>query len=113
MTKAKPKPELEAQAPPGDLVRKPPAALAVVDWLLTGASEHQIREALATNYPNTDPNAIMEGVQQALAAAGRPDALAVRGWALMAYRQLYQKMLQTGDYDGCRKVIKEITTLAA
>lgn len=95
------------------LARKPPPALAVVEWLLTGASENQIREALATNYPSADVSAVMGSVQQALAAAGNPDPGAVRGWALMAYRGLYQKMLETGDYDGCRKIIKEITLIAA
>jgi hypothetical protein len=94
------------------LQQKPPPALAVVDWLLTGASEHQVREALEQNYPDADANKIMASVKTHLAAAGNPDANAVKGWAIMAYRSLYQKMLATGDYDGCRKVIKEITLLA-
>lgn len=92
--------------------QKPPPALAVVDWLLTGASEHQVKEALEQNYPDVDANEIMSSVKNHLAAAGNPDASAVKGWAIMAYRGLYQKMLATGDYDGCRKVIKEITLLA-
>jgi hypothetical protein len=92
--------------------QKPPAALAVVDWLLTGASEQQVREALQANYPDANANEIMGSVKIHLAAAGNPDVNAVKGWAIMAYRSLYQKMLATGDYDGCRKVIKEITLLA-
>ena len=97
---------------PGASQRKPPPALAVVDWLLTGASEQQVREALETNYPEADAGKIMGSVKAHLAAAGNPDVNAVKGWAIMAYRGLYQKMLATGDYDGCRKVIKEITLLA-
>jgi hypothetical protein len=100
------------RAEPGAIQRKPPPALAVVDWLLTGASEQQVREALETNYPETDASKIMGSVKNHLAAAGNPDVSAVKGWAIMAYRSLYQKMLATGDYDGCRKVIKEITLLA-
>jgi hypothetical protein len=96
----------------GAIQRKPPAALAVVDWLLTGASEQQVREALESNYPEVNASKTMESVKGHLAAAGNPDVNAVRGWAIMAYRSLYQKMLATGDYDGCRKVIKEITMLA-
>jgi hypothetical protein len=92
---------------------KPPPALAVVDWLLTGASEQQVREALQENYPSANGNEIMISVKQHLLAAGSPDPTAVKGWAVMAYRSLYQKMLAVGDYDGCRKVIKEITLLAA
>lgn len=97
---------------PGAIQRKPPPTLAVVDWLLTGASEQQVREALQANYPDANAGEIMGSVQVHLAAAGNPDANAVKGWAIMAYRSLYQKMLATGDYDGCRKIIKEITLLA-
>lgn len=100
------------RAEPGPIQHKPPPALAVVDWLLTGASEQQVREALRANYPDANAAEIMGSVQVHLAAAGNPDANAVKGWAIMAYRSLYQKMLATGDYDGCRKVIKEITLLA-
>lgn len=100
------------KAEPGTIQRKPPPALAVVDWLLTGASEQQVREALQANYPDANASEVMRSVQVHLAAAGNPDANAVKGWAIMAYRSLYQKMLATGDYDGCRKIIKEITLLA-
>lgn len=100
------------KAEPSAMQRRPPPALAVVDWLLTGASEQQVREALETNYPDADANQIMASVKSHLSAAGNPDTSAVKGWAIMAYRSLYQKMLATGDYDGCRKVIKEITLLA-
>jgi hypothetical protein len=89
----------------------PPAPLAVVEWLLNGASEQQIREAMAHRYPTVDPGETMANVQRQLQAAGRPNQDAVRGWALLAYRKLYQQMLSVGDYDGCRKVIKEITGL--
>jgi len=101
------------KAEQSQIQRKPPPALAVVDWLLTGASEQQVREALQSNYPGANANEVMRSVQNHLAAAGNPDITAVKGWAIMAYRQLYQKMLSTGDYDGCRKVIKEITLLAS
>jgi hypothetical protein len=97
---------------PGAIQLKPPATLAVIDWLLTGASEQQIREALESNYPEANAGDVMTSVQSHLAAAGNPDTNAVKGWAIMAYRTLYQKMLATGDYDGCRKIIKEITLLA-
>jgi hypothetical protein len=94
-----------ATAPP------PPPALAVVDWLLSGASEQQIREALAQKYPGTDARQVLTQVQQQLAAAGQPNADAVRGWCLLSYRRLYQQMLAVGDFNGCRQVVKEISAL--
>jgi hypothetical protein len=89
----------------------PPPALAVVDWLLTGASEAQVREALAAKYPGTDARRVLAQVQQQLAAAGNPNPDSVRGWCLLSYRRLYQQMLQVGDFNGCRQVIKEISAL--
>jgi hypothetical protein len=53
----------------------------------------------------------MEMAQHYLGHAGRPDADAIRGWALLSYRLIYQKMLAAADFDGCRKVIKEIVAL--
>ncbi len=91
--------------------RRQPAPAAVVQWLLTGASETQIEEALKAEYPRARSDQVMLTVQQHLAAAGSPDRDAVRGWALLSYRQLYQKLLEVGDYDGARKVIREITLL--
>ena len=95
------------------LAAVPPPALQVVEWLLSGASESQVAEALAAKYPSACPEQTMAEVRLQLSAAGNPDASAVRGWALLAYRNIYRKMLEVGDFDGARKVIKEITGLAA
>ncbi len=89
----------------------PPPSLAVVDWLLSGASEQQVREALAQKYPNADARAVLRQVQQQLAAAGNPNADAVRGWCLLSYRRLFQQMVAVGDFNGARQVVKEISVL--
>jgi hypothetical protein len=94
-------------------VPTPPPALAVVDWLLSGASEQQIAEALAAKYPGTDARQVMAQAQQTLTAAGNPSADAIRGWALLSLRKIYANMLQVGDFDGARKCIVEITKLGA
>jgi len=83
----------------------------VIDWLLTGASEQQIREALSEKYPDINAAEVMMDVQTQLQVAGRPNTDAVKGWALMAYRKIYQQMLQIGDYAGALKAVKEITNL--
>jgi len=93
------------------IATSPPPALVVIDWLLTGASEQQIREALSEKYPDVNASEVMVEVQTQLQAAGRPNTDAVKGWALMAYRKIYQQMLQIGDYAGALKAVKEITNL--
>jgi hypothetical protein len=91
----------------------PPPALQVLDWLLSGATETQVAEALAAKYPGCNRRQIMAEVQQQLAAAGNPSTDAVRGWALLSLRKIYPNMLQVGDFDGARKCIVEITRLGA
>jgi len=90
---------------------QPPVLEAVLEWLLTGASEHQVHEALGAKYPTTDAQTTLRQVQAYLEQAGRPNGDAVRGWALLSYRRLYQEMLRVGDFNGCRQVIKEICSL--
>jgi hypothetical protein len=90
----------------------PPPVEAVVEWLMTGASERQVQEALAQSYPDADCGGVMKTVQQYLVSAGHPDSNAVRGWALLSYRRLYQEMFRVGDYNGCRQVLKEICGMA-
>ena len=89
----------------------PLSETVVVEWLLTGASESQVREALLEKYPGADHEKGMATAYAYLRTAGQPNVDAVRGWALLCYRNLYQRMLQIGDYDGCRKVLKEIVAL--
>lgn len=91
----------------------PPPALQVVDWLLSGASEAQVAEALASKFPGVNAREVMQAAREQLAAAGNPSADAVRGWALLSLRKIYANMLQVGDFDGARKCIVEITRLGA
>ena len=93
------------------LAALPPATTAVVEWLLTGASEAQVMEALQAKYPDINGAAAMRTVQHYLQQAGRPNNDAIRGWALLSYRKLYQEMLRVGDFNGCRQVVKEIVAL--
>ncbi len=51
----------------------------------------------------------MQAVREHLVAEGTPDADALRGWILTAYRELYRRMLEVGDFDGARKTLKNIT----
>jgi hypothetical protein len=88
---------------------EPPAAIAVVQWLVSGASETDVLEALRVKYPGGDARETMAAVRAHFAAEGNPDSDALRGWVLIAYRELYRRMLEVGDFDGARKVLKNIT----
>lgn len=92
--------------------QQPPAAQQVISWLVSGATEPEIAEALAAKYPGTDPAATMQTVQQHLREAGTPDPDCLRGWTLLCLRRLYAEMLRVGDFSGCRQVLDSITKLA-
>ena len=97
----------------GALVEQhPPAAQQVISWLVGGATEAEIAEALAAKYPGTDPAATMATVQEHLRAAGTPDPDCLRGWTLLCLRRLYAEMLRVGDFSGCRQTLDSITKLA-
>ena len=44
-----------------ELAPRPPAAAAIVQWLLTGASEQDVLEALRAKYPEADAGATEAG----------------------------------------------------
>jgi hypothetical protein len=90
---------------------KPPPAVAVVQWLITGASEYDVLEALQAQYPGADARKTMAAVRAHFGAEGNPDTDALRGWVLTSYRELYRRMLEVGDFDGARKVLKNITEI--
>lgn len=93
----------------GEIATPPPASAAVLEWLLTGASESDILTALRAKYPDVDVDATLAAVRDHLAREGTPDTDALRGWVLLSYRELYRRMLEVGDFDGARKVLKDIT----
>lgn len=90
----------------------PPPAVAVVQWLITGASEADVLDALRAKYPNADARKTMAAVRAHFAAEGQPDTDALRGWVLASYRELYRRMLEVGDFDGARKTLKNITEVS-
>lgn len=87
----------------------PPAPVAVLQWLLTGASEADVVEALRAKYPTADVKATLAAVADHLASEGNPNRDVLRGFVLASYRELYRRMLTVGDFDGARKVLKNIT----
>ena len=97
---------------PDDIARRPPAAAAVVEWLLSGVSEAEVVESLRSRYPDADAAATLAAVRHHLTAEGTPDPDALRGWVLLSYRELYRRMLDNDDLEGARKVVKNISEAA-
>ena len=97
---------------PDDIASRPPADAAVVEWLLSGVSEAEVVESLRCRYPDADAGATLAAVRDHLAREGTPDTDALRGWVLLAYRELYRRLLDNDDLEGARKVVKNISEAA-
>jgi hypothetical protein len=89
-----------------------PPAKAVLRWLTEGHDEQTIREALRGLHPEAGADAVIAEAIAELREDGKIDPDLIRGWALRSYRDLYRRMLEIGDFDGCRKAMKEIVALA-
>ncbi len=81
------------------LHRTGPANLEISTWT---AASTDVSQALAMIAAGRDH----------LAREGTPDTDALRGFVLLAHRELYRRMLEVGDFDGARKVLKDIAATA-
>lgn len=101
--------ELTAAAPAvGDQSKK---VHQVFLWIISGATEHQIHEAIALEWPAADARPLSVAAMARITEAADFDAKTIRGWCFEAYRDLYRRMIETGDFAGALRAVKEIQTL--
>lgn len=82
-------------------------------WLLEGNAEIDIREAIAAKFPDEDGALLLVAAMDHLQAVGNADKSVIRGWCLEAYRELYRRMLDIGDYNNAAKIVKELMRLSS
>ena len=77
-------------------------------WLIEGVRVRDIKEAAAISYPDADVDQCIEAALDSFAVTARADGGIIRGWCLEAYRELYRRMLEIGDFSGALKAVKEL-----
>jgi hypothetical protein len=72
----------------------------LIEWTLCGANEHDIRAAAAAKLKLTDEqiDRHLVAVAEYYATIGSTPSHSWRGLALLAYREIYRKALEIGDY---------------
>lgn len=88
---------------------------AIVKWMTSGLSEHDIAEQVRTAFPDADPAALLEGAVAHLVTVGTigPEGLqATFGWALEATKDLFQKCVAAKDFPTALRAVKQIKELA-
>lgn len=84
----------------------------VISWLLEGHRDSDIKAAIAERWPEEDAHALAVSAVDHFAKAATCDRRVVVGWGMEAYRDLYRKMLDIGDYANAMKAVKELVALA-
>lgn len=101
-----------AEAKPEALVKATDPAKQVIAWMVSGHREDDIASSLAEHFPGSEPAKLLDAAVEHFANASRCPSDVLLGWALEAYRDLYRRTLEIGDFQGAAKMVKEIVRLA-
>ena len=85
----------------------------VFRWIIAGHTEHDIIDAIKATWPKRNPTKLIGDAMMKIANAGQVEPEILRGWAFEAYREIYRRMLEVGDYAGALAAVKEIARLPA
>lgn len=77
-------------------------------WLLTGARESDVIEAIREMWPDQDIEPLTTAAINQLIESADVDPAAVRGWCFEATKHLYQKMVAIGDFAGALRAVKQL-----
>lgn len=85
----------------------------VFAWLIEGHRDSDIREAIKEKWPDLDPKQVQLVAVERIRAAAACDDDVIIGFALLAYRDLYKRMVKIGDFAGAAKAVKELVALTS
>jgi hypothetical protein len=81
-------------------------------WILGGASEHDIAEAVQASWPADDHQQMMVEALATLAKSAHFDADLLTGFCVEATRDLYRRMVEIGDFTGALRALKQLHDFA-
>lgn len=94
----------------------PPTAAAkldqVIKWVVSGATEFEIEEAIAAAWPADRPQPLIVKAMAAIGKSAAADESLVRGWCFEATRSVYAKAIERGDNAVALAAIKQLAALA-
>ncbi|ADG67959.1 hypothetical protein Plim_2132 [Planctopirus limnophila DSM 3776] len=82
-------------------------------WILTGARDRDVLEAIEKTWPQADPMALVQEAIGGFALSATLSRDAVRGFCFEATRDLYRRMTEIGDFAGALRALKQLADLAA
>jgi hypothetical protein len=81
-------------------------------WILEGNTPHDVKEAIATEFPNDDAAELLSHVVFGLKESARVPNAVVVGWCFEATRDLFRRSLAAADYPTALKAVKQLADLS-
>jgi hypothetical protein len=83
---------------------------AVFRWLLSGATDFEIVEAIAAKFPTAHAPAVLAAIVDRLNE--QPDPTKIKSFCFHATKQLFNMMQSAGDFSGALRALKQLHDLA-
>jgi hypothetical protein len=82
-------------------------------WILQGACEHDIQEAIAATWPDREARPLITAAMSRIMASADADAGMLRGWCLEATRSIYQQAIAVNDHQTALRGVKQMMEIAS
>lgn len=81
-------------------------------WLLSGAREADVVEAIRANWPDQEVEILATAAMHEFEKSAETNPAAVRGWCFEATKHLYHQMARIGDFTGALRAVKQLLEIA-
>ena len=83
----------------------------VFHWILEGATDYDITEAMRQAWPEADHATILLAAIDKIKESARINPQTVAGFCVEATRDLYRRMVEIGDFPGALRAIRQLKDL--
>jgi hypothetical protein len=84
----------------------------VYHWIIEGATEYDIGEAMQQAWPEADHAGILLAAIEKIRESNEIDPHTVLGFCFEATRDLYRRMVEIGDFPGALRALKQLAQFA-
>jgi len=107
----------EAPPPKNELVLSPPTTPAgkanqVLKWIVSGASEYDVAEAIAATFPADDQAALLLAGLRLLSESSTIDPGTLRAFAFEATKDIYRKAVEISDFPTALRALRQLQDIA-
>lgn len=83
----------------------------VIKWIASGATEHDIAEAIAEQWPDAEAAPLIVTAMTKISESADANPDLVRAWCFEAAREVYRQAAGSGDWGAALRAIKLIREL--